>query len=335
MILRLEHKTLTNPPSLPLLTHMTYSKRLWIATGYSTDDFVAQLTNAGASTEKLSALTAEECAVIGSAYDGTFDSVRGKLEEFGVVAPQIGAQTGADYAQSIANQREATVNAVAAATGLSKEKLMQFAADAGVQGDEAMIKFCNEVQAGMCENIYKVDDAANQAASSQRQANISPEGSTWGSDLIRNIAEGLGGQETLDALAKAASSAASVIWSWLHQTTAEIGPLKDTDEWGGHLVDNITGGMKKREYALATQSLKMAKIIDASFKGEMSNLDFATSFSVQPLSPALSTLPVTQTVNVNFTLGDAQIKATDQTKIDAISTLWPDVRKQLRMMGVV
>ncbi len=302
-------------------------------TGYSTNDFVTQLTNAGASTEKLGSLTAEQCAAIGSAYDGTFASVQGKLTEFGVVAPQIGAQTGADYAQSIANQREAAVNAVTTTTGISKEKLMQFAADAGVQGDEAMIQFCNEIQAGMYENIYKVDDAANQAANSQRQADISPEGSTWGSDLVRNIGNGMTG--LIDWLRGCAEATADAIAGPLHQTVADYGPLSDTDVWGEHLVDNITGGMKKREYALATQSQKMAKIIDKSLRGEMSNLDFATSFSVQPLPPALSTIPVMQTVTVNFTLGDAQIKVTDQTKIDAISTLWPDVQRQLRTMGAV
>lgn len=72
-------------------------------------------------------------------------------------------------------------------------------------------------------------------------ADLAKEATTWGGDLAHNLASGL--SSGIPKVGAAAYSVAREIWSYLHQTTAEKGPLAFTDIWGGHLDLNIAKDM--------------------------------------------------------------------------------------------
>ncbi|WP_130837521.1 hypothetical protein [Lachnoclostridium sp. Marseille-P6806] len=72
---------------------------------------------------------------------------------------------------------------------------------------------------------------------------LASEAISWGADLTSNMAFGL--LSGVRDVAGAALSIAKTIWAYLHQSTAEIGPLKDTNIWGFDLDTNIATSMLK------------------------------------------------------------------------------------------
>lgn len=55
---------------------------------------------------------------------------------------------------------------------------------------------------------------------------------------------------------------AGTIFSWLHQSTADIGPLKDTDKWGVDLMDNIINGIESKREELRREVEGVAESMD-------------------------------------------------------------------------
>lgn len=96
----------------------------------------------------------------------------------------------------------------------------------------------------------------------------------WGGDLIQNFGTGMSGW--FDWLGGQASEAANIVSSWLHQSTADVGPLKYTDQWGGDLIENIITDMASMDYALGQQSAKSAAIITSGFS-PLQGLGFTVS----------------------------------------------------------
>lgn len=82
----------------------------------------------------------------------------------------------------------------------------------------------------------------------------------WGEDLMRNLAQGIanGVGWVVEQVKKVAES----IWSRLHQSTAEVGPLKDTDQWTPDLMDNLIHGFDSKRGELERKVADVAKSMD-------------------------------------------------------------------------
>lgn len=81
----------------------------------------------------------------------------------------------------------------------------------------------------------------------------------WGEDLITNIGKGI--TSKLADLKKIVDGVAAIIGGPLHQSTADYGPLADTDVWGVHLVDNIIHGMLSSASRLGAASETLASTL--------------------------------------------------------------------------
>lgn len=85
--------------------------------------------------------------------------------------------------------------------------------------------------------------------------------SGWNAGI--NFANGL--SATVRWVSSAASSIAQTVYAWLHHSVPEKGPLRDDDEWGADLVQNLIDGMREHERDLARQAEKMARIVEDGF----------------------------------------------------------------------
>ena len=95
---------------------------------------------------------------------------------------------------------------------------------------------------------------------------------SWGSDLVKNIASGI--MSAISWVSNAASSIANAISRPLKHSVPTEGPLADDDKWGGHLVQNLIGGMQREEGNLRRQAEGVAGIVRDSMR-------FDTSFRLQ------------------------------------------------------
>ena len=94
----------------------------------------------------------------------------------------------------------------------------------------------------------------------------------WGLDLVKNIASGI--SRGVEWVSNAVSSVVSAIARPLKHSVPTEGPLADDDEWGGHLVQNLIGGMQREEGNLRRQAEGVAGIVRDSMR-------FDTSFRLQ------------------------------------------------------
>ena len=89
----------------------------------------------------------------------------------------------------------------------------------------------------------------------------------WGSELISNFISGLGSH--WDSLKTTVSNIAGTIWSYLHHSHPEVGPLKDDYKWGGDFVrqyaDGISSNAWRVQSAVNGLAQDMTFSADASF----------------------------------------------------------------------
>lgn len=93
---------------------------------------------------------------------------------------------------------------------------------------------------------------------------------TWGSDLGSNFNSGLA--SWISDILGTAGDIAQGIWELLHQTTAEKGPLKDTDVWGYHLGENIANGLNRSRSMVEDSALAMANAISGPYNSLQDNI---------------------------------------------------------------
>lgn len=121
----------------------------------------------------------------------------------------------------------------------------------------------NSLAHGMEVNRRTVSDASEVIEGAAKGSLASMESYRWGSDIGYNLAYGL--RSTLTDVYNAAWEVANSIFSVLHHSVPEEGPLSDDDKWGGDLVQNIIDGMREREHDLSRQAEKMARVLEDGF----------------------------------------------------------------------
>jgi len=277
-------------------------------------------SNVQSAQEKVSGLASEldstntairnvetQMGALGSASDGaasSFDKLIGSTE----VSAAFEA-TGANLEQ-FAEDVKACGIPVEEFASLSSQQLLTLASqyDGTVQSIvSSMSAFGSGVTDGLTSGLQsgasEVGTAADEVGEQTKKADKSGEGAKWGFDLTSNIAEGL--RSGISEVAKAAAEVAEAESAPLHQSTADIGPLRYTDEWGVDLVQNIITGMQAQENNLQRQVAKVASILNLDTTGQAtigatlsSDINWnstASNLTAQALSPVVSAAPSTQT----------------------------------------
>jgi hypothetical protein len=91
-------------------------------------------------------------------------------------------------------------------------------------------------------NLVGAVSVASSAIKTAVDEQVINPATTWGEDLVDNFATGM--ENKISAAEQAASKVAKVIWSYLHFSKPETGPLKDADTYGGDFLDTFANGMK-------------------------------------------------------------------------------------------
>lgn len=174
----------------------------------------------------------------GLASEKFAEAIDGIMEEAGIHIEGAGEELGAAVAQAVDEGFSEGAESIEAKTG--------------------------ELEANIKRSLSKIDGSFSIVGSSAGYLRkLSGEATTWGSDLIANLSGGM--ESKLDLLEKTASKAATIISKHLHQSTADVGPLRYTDVWGVDLMDNIIGGMSSRERALRSEVADIAGLISQPF----------------------------------------------------------------------
>ena len=104
--------------------------------------------------------------------------------------------------------------------------------------------------------------------------------STWGWDLIIGIVNGI--NDAIGHLINAVGNVAEIIWSYLHFSVPEIGPLSEYESWMPDFMQGLADGINKSRYLVAnsmdkvTESMTMnpefpSQIIKMNYEPNMQN----------------------------------------------------------------
>lgn len=116
----------------------------------------------------------------------------------------------------------------------------------------------NNLANGMYGGGYNVSNAAWYLANTANDplSNVTNNAYGWGMGLSQNFANGMWARA--QEVWNAAQTLATNVWSMMHHTTPEEGPLKDDDRWGAELVENFAAGMLSEIPMLHRTALEVA-----------------------------------------------------------------------------
>ncbi len=110
-----------------------------------------------------------------------------------------------------------------------------------------------KISSGMSNMVSSIKNAMNQVFNTIRSAisGILSSAASWGRDLISNFVNGIWSK--IGAVADAVSSIASTVWSYLHFSEPEIGPLADFSSFAPDMVNLFAQGLADNENVLQKQ----------------------------------------------------------------------------------
>ena len=108
---------------------------------------------------------------------------------------------------------------------------------------------------GTIDNIYSTVSSGFDNAVSYISGLISSAYS-WGSDLISGIVAGI--TSKISAVINAVSNVASTIWSYLHFSVPEVGPLTDYQKWMPDFVKGLSDSLEKSKGVIKKSVSKLS-----------------------------------------------------------------------------
>ena len=153
----------------------------------------------------------------------------------------------------------------------------------------------------------------------------------WGKDLIQGFINGI--KNMIGNVVSTVKDVANKIWSFLHFSRPEEGPLRDYEKWMPDMIDGLTKSAKRKFYKIEAMSKELAEKLEDGISSESlyKKMKSAVDFETQKLSANLSTAAtVGKTLTANIALNQGDIYM-DSTKVGRIIT--PRVTENLRMGG--
>ncbi|MFI3201883.1 MAG: phage tail tape measure protein [Eubacteriales bacterium] len=94
--------------------------------------------------------------------------------------------------------------------------------------------------------------------------NLISQASTWGKDLIAGLVSGI--VSSISSVVNAVKDVANTIWSYLHFSVPEIGPLTDYESWMPDFMEGLSKGIEKSKSLVtsAVDSLSSDMVINPS-----------------------------------------------------------------------
>lgn len=110
-----------------------------------------------------------------------------------------------------------------------------------------------KISSGMSNMVSSIKNAMNQVFNTIRNAisGILSSAASWGRDLISNFVNGIWSK--IGAVADAVSNIASTVWSYLHFSEPEVGPLANFSTYAPDMVNLFAQGLADNENVLQKQ----------------------------------------------------------------------------------
>lgn len=114
---------------------------------------------------------------------------------------------------------------------------------------------------------------------------------TWGSDLISGIVKGI--RDKIGAVVDSVKSVAETIWSYLHFSVPEVGPLTDYESWMPDFVKGLSKGLENSRKTLKSSVLKLSNDLvlnpNKDIKTKTSSTKYGmSSFDIDKIITSLS-----------------------------------------------
>lgn len=95
------------------------------------------------------------------------------------------------------------------------------------------------------------------------QTNALDKAYTWGSDLVIEFHNGM--RQYASLIEDASKAIATIIWSYLHFSTPETGPLKNADQYGGDMLETIANGITDNQEIIEQAVNGVASVVSDKF----------------------------------------------------------------------
>lgn len=129
-------------------------------TGQSAESLSNALSQYGVSVSDLSELSEDKLREVVEAYDGTTQSIAGKLQELGIIAKEEGAKAPEQLAEGMTEGADQAVAAAAEMTGRTVEQIRAECDYFGIEGGAAVTAYASALASGSSQ----VEAAAAAAA---------------------------------------------------------------------------------------------------------------------------------------------------------------------------
>ncbi len=213
-----------------------------------------------ASGSSLASALQGEAATVGTSAQSLMTAAARTLSGFPAAMGTVGREGGRAMASGIGGCGSNVAYACERLTANAAQALSGFVPSMGAIGSAGGQTFAAEIQRQMGASYSAASSVANAALSGMASFNAS---AYWsGREMGGNFAAGV--QSQTSAVASAANSLASSAAAYLHHTTPDVGPLKDDDEWGGHMGENIASGMLGSVPEVERAALEVARAMSGA-----------------------------------------------------------------------
>ena len=187
------------------------------------------------------------------------------VAELGSAVPETKHQADL-IGSSIHEQLEARRGQIGDSAKGIKGDITEPLGEAASDADTSMNNFMGSIYSAIAgqvasEVIYQSQRLATDIASPL--SSLSGEGSIWAYDMLNGFNRSF--VDTAWSIIGNVQWLASSIWSYLHFSVPERGPLRTADEWGGDFVDVILEGMQSEQGRLIKQVERMSGAIEEAF----------------------------------------------------------------------
>ena len=136
----------------------------------------------------------------------------------------------------------------------TEKRSVEIAERTGENYKKGLEKYKNPISAMMWAQAQNIRDAFDDP---QKWSGES--GDNAGKNFYNSL------QSWVGPIGAAAMNIASAVAGFIHFSVPDKGPLRDEDEWGGHLVQNLIDGMRSKEGELVRQVENMARAVEEGF----------------------------------------------------------------------
>lgn len=194
-----------------------------------------KLSELGFSTTDLAQMSTEQFMALANSFSGSKEQILAVCESMGIEIPEalrtVGSDSVVGLSEGINSQMETAIAAALQVTGMTRAEFDKLAAEAGIEGSEAVTEFANQIAAGQWQSQGAGQINATMALSGFG----SQDGGPAGADMASEFSGGVSGGAT-DASVAGGSVAAAAGEGLKEQND-------NADTWGSHLVSNFAQGI--------------------------------------------------------------------------------------------